>query len=79
MLNPLYIWNRRIPKSDMSDCRIEQPTSVKFGVQQAISGLAASIALLSQTDMVSDLLSTYENLVSFIWLEFVSLTKACFA
>ncbi|XP_057809870.1 chloroplastic lipocalin-like [Salvia miltiorrhiza] len=44
---------RRIPNRDMPDCHIEKPTSVKFGIQQAISGLAASIVLLSQTDVAT--------------------------
>lgn len=56
-LNTLYIWTRRIVNRDMSDCCIEQPTSVRFGVQTAISGLVASVVLLSQTDMVSALFS----------------------
>ncbi|KAG6407301.1 hypothetical protein SASPL_130288 [Salvia splendens] len=43
----------RIANRDMSDCCIDQPTSVRFGVQTAISGLVASVVLLSQTDMAT--------------------------
>lgn len=44
---------RRIPIRDMSDCCSEQPTSIKFEVKKAISGLAASIILLSQTNLAT--------------------------
>ncbi|GFP79184.1 protein lhcp translocation defect [Phtheirospermum japonicum] len=44
---------RGMPSKDMSNCYPEHPLSIKFGVKQAISGLAASVILLSQTNLAS--------------------------
>ncbi|KAL8470017.1 hypothetical protein ACS0TY_032764 [Phlomoides rotata] len=44
---------RRMPSKDTSNCCIHQPISIEFGLKQAISGLAASVILLSQTNLVA--------------------------
>ncbi|KAL3632783.1 hypothetical protein CASFOL_025767 [Castilleja foliolosa] len=42
---------RRMPSKDASKSYIEHSLPIKFGVKQAISGLAASLILLSQTNL----------------------------
>ncbi|KAL2245329.1 UNVERIFIED_CONTAM: Chloroplastic lipocalin [Sesamum indicum] len=45
------ICSRGIPGKDMSNCCLDHPISIKFGVKPAIAGFAASVILLSQTDL----------------------------
>ncbi|KAK6124577.1 hypothetical protein DH2020_041679 [Rehmannia glutinosa] len=44
---------RGMPSRDVSNSCAEHPLSIKFGVKQAISGLAASVILLSQTNLAT--------------------------
>ncbi|KAG8386149.1 hypothetical protein BUALT_Bualt03G0119100 [Buddleja alternifolia] len=49
-----------VPSKEISNCCDEQPPmSIEFGAKQAIAGLAASVILLSQTNLVSALSYTY--------------------
>ncbi|CAA0816727.1 chloroplastic lipocalin [Striga hermonthica] len=45
---------RELPNKDVSNCCVGHPLSTKVGVKQAISGLAASIILLSHTNLLAN-------------------------
>ncbi|KAL0399251.1 UNVERIFIED_CONTAM: Chloroplastic lipocalin [Sesamum radiatum] len=51
-----------MPGKDMSNCCLDHPISIKFGVKQAIAGLAASVILLSQTDLAIATNLSHDNI-----------------